>query len=149
MDHIPERFLKPEFHTFFDASSQTETRFSGFPLRWHQTAVRTNRPLLSFIHILAVPIHGLIKLPEPGTKRVVVRTLRIVFQSQGEGISTKHSTCGGTLHLFWMNYLSTQSRSSGNWQNLEFGVEHHDLQEMFGNKRTSKTAYWHSYPFLR
>lgn len=38
-------------------------------------------------------------------------------------MSTKHSTGGGNLHLFRMNYPLHTARSSGNWHNLEFGSD--------------------------
>lgn len=140
MDQIPESFLKPEiyFGPSFDAGSQTEMHFPGFLPTLASGSCPDKAPA-ALIHpnsSLAHPWTDKASVTEPGRSWVVIDALRIVFRWWGKGlvwlnvaISTKHSTCGGILHLFWMNYLSTQPRSTGNWQSLEFGFDHHDLPE--------------------
>lgn len=57
MDHIPERFLMPEFHFGPCLWGQLTDRlwFPVFLGTLHQTPVQTEHPLLSFIHTLACP----------------------------------------------------------------------------------------------
>lgn len=94
---------------------------------WQQTAVRTRASPAPFHRRSGVAVHGLIKTPvtEPGIKRVLVDALRraqrtrLSFVWLDVAVSSNHSTRGGNLNLFRMNYPLHTARSSGNWHNLD------------------------------